>query len=172
MREPNDEPELKGRTPPAKTRSNKKILRTRISRLLDSQNFAILATQGRAQPYASIIGFTVSRDLRFFFFATPKTTRKYHLLRNSGHVAVQIDNRPQNLRRFMNIESVTATGVAREIQNANELQRTIRALMKRHPYLASFYGSPTCAIIRVRVIRYFHVYRFQKVSQWTPTRLG
>jgi nitroimidazol reductase NimA-like FMN-containing flavoprotein (pyridoxamine 5'-phosphate oxidase superfamily) len=167
-----DGAELKKLTLRKSKRRTKKVPRRQIARLLESQRFAILSTQGKAQPYASIISFVTSRDLKYFFFATPKATRKYHLLKRSGKVALQADNRAGRPKRFTDIESVTATGTAREIRSAVECRRVAARLVGRHPYLKDFCGLPDCAMFRVRVGRYFHVCRFQKVSQWTPGGRG
>lgn len=172
MKRPADEPALKTPAFKKKRSSPKGMLRKRIMQLLRTQRFAVLSTQGNAQPYASLIGFAVSPDLQYFFFSTPKTTRKYRLLKRWKKVALQIDNRPDHARGFMKIESVTVTGRASEIKNPERRRKITRLLVKRHPYLKLFYGSPTAALIEVRVVRYFHVYRFQEVSQWIPGGRG
>lgn len=144
------------------------FVREHVERLLDSERFAILCTQGLAQPYASIVGFATSKDLKYIYFSTPKTTRKYRLLTRCSKVAIQVDNRSHFHRKFMSIESLTATGRAVEIRERKEYRTIAALLQKRHPYLKSFFHSPTCALIRVRVLRYFHVSRFQEVGQWVP----
>jgi nitroimidazol reductase NimA-like FMN-containing flavoprotein (pyridoxamine 5'-phosphate oxidase superfamily) len=150
----------------------RRCIRDRIRNLLKSQAFAILCTQGLAQPYASIVGFAASDDLKHIYFSTPRTTRKYRLLTRCSKVAIQADNRSRFQKKFMSIESVTATGKAAEITDRKEYQEIAALLQKRHPYLKSFFHSRTCALIRVRVLRYFHVSRFQEVRQWIPTQRG
>jgi len=164
-----DEPVLKFRKSKG-TRSRKKAapLKQKILRLMSGEKFAILSTQGSAQPYASIIGFNFSHDLKSLCFATPVTTRKYRLLKRCPQVALQIDNRSTCRNKLMNIESVTATGRSFELKRNSKFCIQLRALLKRHPYFKSFYSSPTCALFEVRVVRYFHVTRFQVVSQWIP----
>lgn len=155
---------------PADTEGVLRSLRGRIRKLLGSERFAILCTQGLGQPYASIVGFAASQDLKYIYFLTPKTTRKYRLLTRCSKVAIQADNRSHFPKKFMSVESVTATGKAVEIKGRKEPLAVAAILRKRHPYLKSFFHSPTCALIRVRVLRYFHVSRFQEVGQWTPAR--
>jgi hypothetical protein len=49
----------------------------RIKNLFDSQSLAVLATQSNAQPYASLVAFAATEDLKQIIFLTPNTTRKY-----------------------------------------------------------------------------------------------
>jgi nitroimidazol reductase NimA-like FMN-containing flavoprotein (pyridoxamine 5'-phosphate oxidase superfamily) len=165
-----NEPVLRRRHTPGDTDLVRRSVRDRIRKLLASQRFAILCTQGQAQPYASIVGFTASDDLKYIYFPTPKTTRKYRLLTRCSKVAIQADNRSHFPKKFMSVESVTATGKAVEIKDKKETLAVADILQKRHPYLRTFFHSPTCALIRVRVLRYFYVSKFQEVGQWTPAR--
>jgi len=48
-----------------------------LKKLLQSQPLAVLATQSRGQPYASLIAFASSDDLKSLYFATTRATRKY-----------------------------------------------------------------------------------------------
>jgi hypothetical protein len=40
------------------------------------------------------------------------------------------------------------------------------AYLARHPYLAGFATSPSCAVMRVRVRSYIVVRDFQEVQEW------
>lgn len=48
-----------------------------LRKLLRSQPLAVLTTQNQGQPYASLIAFASSDDLKSFYFATTRSTRKY-----------------------------------------------------------------------------------------------
>ena len=52
----------------------------RIRDLVEGEPFAVLATQGDAQPYGSVIALAVSADLTQAAFCTSRATRKYSLL--------------------------------------------------------------------------------------------
>ncbi len=172
MRQSDDEPFL--RRPGAAGPKGMAGLSVRghVEKLLGTERFAILCTQGLAQPYASIVGFAASKDLKCIYFSTPKTTRKYRFLTRCSKVAIQADNRSHFQKKFMSIESVTAIGKAAEIKGRKEYLQIAALLQKRHPYLKSFFHSPTCALIRIRVLRYLHVSRFQEVGQWIPAPRG
>ena len=144
----------------------------RIKRLLDSQKFAVLATQGAGQPYASLVAFAVSEDLSAATFATPITTRKYNLLVECDQVALFIDNRSGGEDDMMHIQAVTATGRAVELEHGPEWDEWSERLIDRHPHLDSFVRSPTSALFRIDFIRFFHVMRFQEVHQWRPPKRG
>lgn len=147
-------------------------LSERIERLLDSQKYAVLATQGEEQPYASLVAFAVSEDLSSATFATPITTRKYNLLVECDRVSLFIDNRSEGGEDMMHIQAVTATGRAFELERGPEWDSWSSLLIDRHPHLDTFVRSPTSALFRIDFIRFFHVMRFQEVHQWQPPRRG
>ena len=141
----------------------------RIRRLLMSQPFAVLCTQGDEQAYGSVVAFSVSDDLKSAVFATPITTRKYQLLSKCDRVALLIDNRCEHLGNMMEVEAVTATGKAARVSEGSEFDCWSRLLLRRHSYLESFVRAPTVALFHVEMVRYFHVVRFQEVRQWVPS---
>lgn len=140
----------------------------RIRRLVRGQPYAVLATQGDGQPYASIVAFGVTDDMRTVVFATPMATRKYRLLTACDRVALLIDNRCEHRDDMMRVEAVTATGRALRVGPGDELDRWSRVLVARHPHLAGFVASPSVALFRVEIVRFFHVERFQEVREWRP----
>ena len=152
--------------------SDDPTLPERIERLLDSQKYAVLATQGEGQPYASLVAFAVSEDLSAAAFATPVTTRNYSLLVKCDRVALFIDSRSAGEDDMMQIQAVTATGRAVELEQGPEWDSWSKRLVERHPHLESFIRSPTSALFRIDFIRFFHVMRFQEVHQWRPPRRG
>jgi len=143
-------------------------LTDRIRRLATGQLFGVLCTQGQGQPYGSMIAFSFSDDLGFAIFATPVASRKYRLLTECDHVAVVIDNRPQFPGNMMKVEAMTVTGRAKEIEPGEGFDEYSRLLLARHPQLESFVNAPSSALFRIDVFRFFHVGRFQEVSQWVP----
>ena len=142
--------------------------RERIRRLVDKQPYAVLCVQGWGQPYGALVAFAFSQDLRHVIFVTPVATRKYRLLSECDHVALVIDNRPNNTDELMDIEAVTVTGRSRMIERGDEFDRWAELLISRHPYLKSFVTADSCALFRVDVVRFLHVARFQEVNQWIP----
>ena len=136
----------------------------RIRDLFATQNLAVLATHYAAQPYASLVAFVASDDLKFIDFVTPKTTRKFNNLTADGRVAVLIDSSTNQNADFHQAISVTAVGEAQEIAGSDREQPTADYLAK-HPYLTEFAQSPTCAFVRVTVKSYYLVRNFQKVTE-------
>jgi nitroimidazol reductase NimA-like FMN-containing flavoprotein (pyridoxamine 5'-phosphate oxidase superfamily) len=147
-------------------------VKDRIRRLAASQHYAVLSTQGGEQPYASLIAFAISDDLAHATFATPTATRKYRLLSECHRVALLVDNRSDGQGRMMEIEAFTATGLSHLLERGEERERWASLLVRRHPQLDSFVASPTSALFRIDIVRYFHVSRFQEVLQWSPTEPG
>lgn len=140
----------------------------RIRRLLCEQPFAVLCTQGEGQPYGSLVAVAVTDDLSSLVFATPRATRKYRLLSLCRRVSLVLDSRSLHPDDFMSIDAVTATGTATEIPPGGAFDSLARLLVERHPYQQAMILSPSAALFRVEVVRYFHVTRFQEVTQWVP----
>lgn len=136
-----------------------------IRELLESELFAVLSTQHAGQPYASLISFAATRDLKQIVFSTTRETRKYSLLEKSPQVALLVDNRSQKPPLINYIQAVTITGQATILP---EKGKWIPLILDKHPYLQEFIENPSTALIVVDVYRYFYVRRFQEVSQWIP----
>jgi nitroimidazol reductase NimA-like FMN-containing flavoprotein (pyridoxamine 5'-phosphate oxidase superfamily) len=137
-----------------------------IRRLLTSELFAVLATQGEGQPYTSLISFAVTRDLKHLLFSTSQETRKYHLLIKSPQVAMMVDDRSQRTPAINQISAVTITGKSHLLESP--VNHWAALLLDKHPYLKNFLESPSTVLVVVDVYRYFLVRRFQEVSEWNP----
>ncbi len=138
----------------------KKILKD----LFDSQPLAVLATQADRQPYANLVAFAVGRDLKFLFFATTQSTRKFTNLSVEPRVSILVDNRANNPSDFRWAKAVTATGTAEKIDKHKEVEIT-ETYLGKHPHLKDFLASPSCALIRIKVEAYYLVIRFQQVIE-------
>ena len=145
-----------------------KRVRVSIRELCESQSFAVLATQGKGQPYTSLIGFATSDDMKYVVFATPKQTRKYSLLEEDNRVSLMVDNRAQQPDSINFISALTITGNGKILNDAEEIEKWSGLLTEKHPYLSSFVRSSSTAVILVEVYRYYYVRRFQEVFEWIP----
>ena len=153
------------------SQESEESLSLRIRRLMDSQPFAVLCTQGEQHPYGSLVAFSMTEDLATAVFATPVTTRKFKLLSQNDRVALLIDNRCRHPDNMMNVEAVTATGQAKRVEEGMDFEFWSRLLTTRHGYLSGFVRAPTVALFRIEIVRYFYVERFQEVRQWIPQRI-
>lgn len=139
-------------------------MRTRIQRLFAEQQLGVLATHGGVQPYASLVAFAASDDLRHLTFVTPRTTRKFANLEQDAHVALLVNDSTNRQSDFHRAIAVTAVGDARETAGG-ERERLLRAYLERHPHLEDFARAPTCALLRIDVRTYFLVKQFQHVTE-------
>jgi len=139
-------------------------LRLRIHDLFDSQKLAVLSTQYNGQPYASLVAFFASDDLKNIYFATPNTTRKFTNLTKDKRVAVLINNSSNQASDFHRAISVTAVGKAEELVGS-EKKPILNQYLGKHPYLEEFVRSPTCALVRISVKTYYLVRNFQNVME-------
>jgi len=141
----------------------------KIIKLVSEQFFFILCTQGEGQPYGSLIAYAFQDNLKKFFFATSKNTRKYKLLNKCSKVAIVIDSRCKNQNEFMKIDVLTVTSEAVQIsENEKDFETGINLLKNRHPYLSKFLGSDYTVLFRLDVENFIYVNHFQEVFEWKP----
>lgn len=140
-----------------------------IRKLLESQEFAVLATRGEDITVTSLITFASSLDLKNLVFATPRDTGKFNLISSDENISILVDDRSLQQDSINKISALTITGKARILSNENEIFEWGGLLLKKHPNLNSFLKTPTSAIILVEVIRYHYVKKFQEVWEWDPS---
>ena len=140
-------------------------IRPALRALLESQRFAVLATDDHGQPFASLMAFAATEDLRHLVVLTERATRKYANLQSNPRVALLIDDRENKGSDTEDSVVVTAIGEAQEL-DPKAGAPLLELFLARHPYLAAFAASPTCAIVRVTLSSYQLVSRFQQVVEW------
>jgi nitroimidazol reductase NimA-like FMN-containing flavoprotein (pyridoxamine 5'-phosphate oxidase superfamily) len=135
-----------------------------LQELFSSQRLAVLGTQCEGQPYANLVAFTASKDLKSLFFATARATRKYANITADSRVSILIDNRSNQDLDFSKAAAVSATGRAEEVPES-EREDILAIYLAKHPMLEEFVRSPSCAVLRVMVDTYYLVRRFQNVME-------
>ncbi len=139
-------------------------IRKRLGELFRSQNLAALSTHHGGQPYASLVAFYASDDLKHIYFVTPKTTRKFANLTADERVAVMVNSSANKASDFHSAIAVTAVGSAEEVEGSEKVPIISRYLAK-HPHLEDFVRAPTCALVRISVKTYYLVKNFQNVME-------
>jgi nitroimidazol reductase NimA-like FMN-containing flavoprotein (pyridoxamine 5'-phosphate oxidase superfamily) len=136
-----------------------------LQELFRSQRYAVMATNEHEQPFTSLMAFAAATDLRQLVVLTERATRKFANLKANSRVALLIDNRENKGSDTQESVAVTAIGEAEEV-DAEAGALLLDLYLARHPYLAEFAASPSCAIVRVKINSYLLVSRFQKVLEW------
>ncbi len=139
-------------------------LKQMIADLFSAQKLAVLSSFGNEQPYASLVAFAATDDLKYIIFATTRATRKYANLSSESKVALLIDNRTNKERDFSHAVAATALGRAREVK-APEKESFLEIYLEKHPHLKEFVSSPSCALLTVKAEKYYVVNRFQNVQE-------
>jgi nitroimidazol reductase NimA-like FMN-containing flavoprotein (pyridoxamine 5'-phosphate oxidase superfamily) len=140
-------------------------IQTLLHRLLESQKYAVLATDQHGQPYTSLMAFSATPDLQSFILLTETGRLKYANLMTNPRVALFIDNRENVGADIEEAIAVTAQGVADEV--VGEEREVLRDFfLRRHPGLRVFASAPKCALIRIKINSYVIVRRFQEVIEW------
>ncbi len=98
-----------------KTLSTKEFIKS----LITNETFAILSSEGKGQPHASLIAATAYKELKSLLFATYKNTRKYENILQNPKVAILFDNRSCEIKSSKEIVVITDFGVTNEIVAEN-----------------------------------------------------
>lgn len=138
---------------------------SQLRELFATQALAVLSTDGSGNPYASLVAFASSDDLRQLFFATARDTRKFANLQSNCRVALLVDNRSNSVVDFAHAIAATALGSCRELTGPERDEASHRFLEK-HPSLAEFVSAPDCALIQVTVRSIYLVGRFRHVTEY------
>ena len=146
--------------------SDEKV-RGALVELLGSQRFAALATQSDGHPYLSLMAFAASGDLRRLIFVTGRETRKFANLVANERTAVLVDNRSNEAADLTAAIAVTAEGRAAQLEGQVRSD-AVELFLRKHPSLAGFVASATCAVIQVTVETYHVVSEFQEVRILYP----
>jgi len=141
-----------------------KGLKETLAELFSAQKLAVLSSYGNGQPYASLIAFTATDDLKHIIFATTRATRKFANLASEPKSALLIDNRSNDEKDFSRAMAATALGRAEEVRGAQR-KSFLDMFLKKHPHLKEFVSSPSCALMVVNVEKYYVVNRFQNVQE-------
>ena len=139
-------------------------LKHTVGDLLKAQKLAVLSTHHNGQPYASLVVFASTEDLKQLLFATTRATRKYDNIVHDPRVALLVDSRSNLTADIHGAIAVTATGRAEEVSE-KEKEAALKIYLSKHPHLKDFVHSPTCALLRVKVETYYMVSKFQKVLE-------
>lgn len=142
-----------------------------IKSLLESERFAVLATDDQEQPHLFLMAFAATADLTKIVFFTERNTNKYEHLKSNRRVALLIDNRENSGADTQEAVVITVIGEAEEV-GEDEGKPLQELYLVRHPYLDRFAKSPSCAIVQVRVRSYQIVTKFQEVVEWSPDPPG
>jgi len=136
--------------------------RKKLARLFKSQKLAVLSTSDKGQPYTNLVAFMAAGDFSSIIFATTKATRKYANLAADPRVSLLIDNRTNREADFHRAMAVTALGTARELGDGERAPYQ-QSFLTRFPHLGEFVQSPGCALMMVKISKYYVVSRFQHV---------
>ena len=139
-------------------------LREKISSVFTSQSLAVLATQKDSRPYANLVAFAATEDLRILLFTTSRSTRKFSHILDSPQVALLIDNRTNSIRDFRDAVAISALGKATVVGGA-EKEHLSSVYLAKHPHLTGFIRTPNQALLKVEVSKYILVSHFQRVLE-------
>jgi hypothetical protein len=143
-------------------------IRPALRALLADQRYAVLATDDRGQPFTSLMAFAASDDLDRLVVLTERGTRKFANLQANPRVALLIDDRGNHGSDTEDAVALTVIARARE---ADAVARSdlLPLYLARHPQLAGFAASMSCAVVELQVESFLLASRFRHVAQWRPS---
>lgn len=141
-----------------------------IKEIVKGESFGVLATNGDNESYTSLISYASNEDVSRLVFATPRDTKKFHMIQNNKSVSILIDNRSSNKESINDIVAITSMGHARTLVEKSEIDHWSKLLLDKHSYLDDFIDADTTGIILVDVNKYYYVSSFQEVVEWSPNK--
>ncbi|MDG6218932.1 MAG: pyridoxamine 5'-phosphate oxidase family protein [Candidatus Thermoplasmatota archaeon] len=136
------------------------FLKEKIVELFKEQRFAVIATQGKTEPYTNLVSFLIGSDFKKIYFPTSKNTRKFKNLSENSRISILVDNRGNKPTDIENAMTVTAVGKTSVIKDG----KIINDFLKKHPYLKEFVSSNDCAMIEIDIEKYIVVDNFEDVK--------
>lgn len=133
----------------------------KIKLLVKSQMLGVIATDMDGHPYANLVAFASTQDLKNIIFATNKNTTKFKNIKRNAKISVLIDNRKNIPSDFEKSVSLTALGEAEEIRMNRNFYKKL--YLEKHPNLINFVDSPDCALVKIQIDRYQYVNEFQNI---------
>ena len=135
----------------------------KIRRISDKTRFAVLATDSNGCPYANLVGFLMSRDLKNLYFFTSKKTRKYKNIINNPDVCLLIDTRDRFTDKTFLITAITVIGRAEIIEKVPG--SIMDKYLEKNVELKDFTESSFNVLVKVNITKYILVDRFQEVIE-------
>jgi len=126
--------------------------------LLESQKYAVIATNKGKIPYTNIIAFASTEGLGNILFATKKESTKFINLLNNPCLSILIDDRKNLSSDLMNAVAVSAEAKVKEVDK--EKEKLKKFFLKKHPELAGFLNEPDCKLLKLEVQKYIYVDKF------------
>jgi heme iron utilization protein len=127
-------------------------LRKALTRILDTQLFAVLCSMSEAQPYSNLVAFAASDDLKYLVFITNRNTRKFKNIIENRRVSLLVDSRTNQTIDINSATAITVLGSARENHDKN--QGLLSLYLAKHSHLDQFASKPDNAIVVVTVSEY------------------
>lgn len=147
-------------------------IRDSIQKLLNTTDFAVLATENAGQPHTSLIAITPVDAGQRLVFATYRNTRKFTNLMQNQRVSVLMDGSRRDCPAGTATNFVlSAVGRVQEI-NATTRPELLGAHLERHPDLATFTQVPDCVLLEVVVQAYQVVHGIDDVTWWSVDDLN
>ena len=136
-----------------------------LKRILTSQQFAVLATIHEKEPYASLVRFTFSNDLKKIYFLTKKKSQKYLNVIKNPDVSLLIDNRTSNPGDLNQLVSLAVFGKA-QVSDEKERGNITKKIMSLYPGIEEYIRTEDIAVVRVDVETYKYARKFGEIYEW------
>jgi nitroimidazol reductase NimA-like FMN-containing flavoprotein (pyridoxamine 5'-phosphate oxidase superfamily) len=138
-----------------------------VRSIMESQRFAVLATQGTGVPYTNLVAFSFADTLRYIYFITPSDSTKFRNMRANPYVSLFIDNRVNRGSDIVSAVGISATGIATALDDEMK-EDLLGPFLERHPDLEEFAWAPENVLVSVGVTRYTVVRQFSQVEVIDP----
>ncbi len=125
----------------------------RLAALLAGEKVAVLVTQGKQWPTATMQAFAETPELDLIFIMNDNSEKLQNLLKHP-YVTVYVDARERGKIETFEISRVLIQGVASEVARGGpEWEAFKTVLLNKCPFEAPFFKYPTLKMMRVRPSR-------------------
>lgn len=145
-----------------KSKMNANEILHKIKNIFQLQLYGVLATSYRNQPYTYLLAYVASKDMKYIYVATDKTTHKFQNINQNDRVAFFIDTRSNDTFDVNNAYALTTICKAEQI-NKKETSEVEKLYLSRHPQLETFLSSINVEFLRLTILSFSFVEHFQNV---------
>jgi hypothetical protein len=138
-----------------------------LEELLNSQVTGVIATEKDHQPYANLVAFSFTENLKKIYFATPMSTTKYRNLANNPHISLLIDTRKNNREDFTDSTAITVLGICKGLSGTIK-DEILEIHSLRLPGLREFLKNEMIAMMEIKVNKYIITNGLAATTEFVP----
>jgi general stress protein 26 len=123
--------------------------RQKLAELFAHQHVAVIVTQGKEWPTATLQAFAETPELDLLFIMG-KTAEKFQNLLERPKVTVIVDTRDTGTIDKFQVSRSVVQGITSQVEKGPEWDILKDIFLKKNPFEAPFFGNPELQMVRVK----------------------